>query len=156
MVPTLTYVGGDLLNSPAQTLVNPVNLVGVMGAGLALRFKQAYPEMFIEYREACRTGAIAVGRPWIYRTPRKWIMNFPTKRYWRQRSRIEDIEAGLATFVRTYASEGIRSVAFPALGCGNGGLPWGEVRPLMERYLKDLPIDVFIYILPEETKGRPR
>ena len=145
VVPTLTYVEGDLLTSPAQTLVNTVNLVGVMGKGIALRFKQVYPEMFREYQEACRTGAIAVGRPWIYRTPRKWIMNFPTKRHWRQRSRIEDIEAGLDTFVRTYASEGIHSVAFPALGCGNGELPWDEVRPLMERYLKALPIDVFIY-----------
>ena len=94
----VTYVEGDLLISPAQTLVNTVNLVGVMGKGIALRFKQAYPEMFSAYQIACQTHAIALGRPWIYRTSRKWILNFPTKRHWRrQRSRVEDIELGLQT-----------------------------------------------------------
>lgn len=141
----ITYVDGDLLLSPAQTLVNTVNLVGVMGKGIALRFKQIYPEMFLAYQQACRDGRIAVGRPWLYKTPRKWILNFPTKRHWRMRSKIEDIQAGLRTFVRTYHLQGIRSVAFPALGCGNGELDWAEVRPLMERWLAPLPIPVFIY-----------
>lgn len=151
----LTYVlDGDLLTSPAQTLVNTVNLVGVMGKGLALRFKQVYPEMFRAYQSACESRTIDVGRSWLYRTPRKWILNFPTKRHWRQPSRIEDIEQGLQFFVRTYAELGIYSVAFPALGCGNGELHWDVVRPLMERYLKPLPITVFIYP-PRLTKGAP-
>jgi len=122
-----------------------VNVVGVMGKGLTLKFKQVYPDMFKVYQTACSTGLIRVGRPWIYRTPRKWILNFPTKRHWRQQSTMEDIEAGLKTFVSVYADEGITSVAFPALGCGNGQLDWNRVRPLMERYLKPLPIQVFIY-----------
>jgi len=143
--PVLTYVEDDLFTSPAQTLVNTVNLVGVMGKGIALQFKQVYPEMFRSYQTACNTGAISVGRPWLYKTSRKWILNFPTKRHWRQRSQLADIDLGLQAFVRTYADEGISSIAFPALGCGNGELSWSEVRPLLERHLKPLPIDVFIY-----------
>ncbi len=143
--PMLIYAEGDLLTSPAQTLVNTVNLVGVMGKGLALKFKQVYPDMFTAYQTACSTGLIGVGRPWLYRTQRKWILNFPTKRHWRQRATIDDIEASLRTFVNIYADEGIISVAFPALGCGNGQLDWNQVRPLMERYLKPLPIQVFVY-----------
>lgn len=147
----LVYAEADLLTSPAQTLVNTVNLVGVMGKGLALNFKQVYPEMFKAYQSACETRLIRVGRPWIYRTSRKLILNFPTKSHWRERSRIEDIEAGLRTFVNVYADEGVTSVAFPALGCGNGQLDWNQVRPLMERYLKPLPIPVFIYPPGQET-----
>ncbi len=149
----LTYVEGDMLTSPAQTLVNTVNLVGVMGKGLALRFKQVYPEMFAEYQTACRNGAIGVGRPWLYKTSRKWIMNFPTKRHWRNRSQLADIVAGLENFARTCVDAGIYSVAFPALGCGNGELVWNEVRPVMERYLRHLPIDVFIY--PPQSQREP-
>jgi len=150
----ITYVKGDILTSPAKTLVNTVNLVGVMGKGLALRFKQVYPEMFVAYQTACQSGAIAVGRPWLYKTSRKWIVNFPTKRHWRNRSRLDDIEAGLKTFARTCVDEGIDSIAFPALGCGNGELVWDTVRPLMERYLHSLPIDVFIYP-PKSQNGPP-
>ena len=150
----LTYVEGDLFASPAQTLVNTVNLVGVMGKGIALKFKQIYPEMFASYQKACETHVIAIGRPWLYRTKRKWILNFPTKRHWRNPSRIEDIEKGLQAFVRMYAAEGITSIAFPALGCGNGGLSWTSVKPLMEKYLRALPIDVYIYP-PVSTGTRP-
>jgi O-acetyl-ADP-ribose deacetylase (regulator of RNase III) len=149
----VTDVEGDLLTSPAQTLVNTVNLVGVMGKGLALQLKQVYPEMFVAYQAACKTGVIAVGRPWLYKTSRKWIVNFPTKRHWRNPSRIDDIEKGLQTFARTCVDEGIYSVAFPALGCGNGDLEWKVVRPLMERYLSNLPIDVFIY--PPKPQREP-
>lgn len=141
----LTYVEGDLFKSPAQTLVNTVNTVGVMGKGVALRFKQIYPNIFRAYQEACRTGAIGIGRPWLYRTPHKWILNVPTKRHWRSKSDLSYIEQSLATFARTYSDEGISSIAFPALGCGNGELPWESVRPVMEKYLRLLPIDVFIY-----------
>lgn len=91
----LIYTEGNLLKSPTQTLVNPVNVVGVMGKGLALQFKQRFPGMFSAYRTACLTGLIGVGRLWLCRTKEehgKWILNFPTKRHWRDRSRIEDIE----------------------------------------------------------------
>ncbi len=150
----LTYVEGDLLTSPAHTLVNPVNVVGVMGQGLALHFKQVYPAMFAAYQTACHTGAIAVGRPWLYPTSRKWIVNFPTKRHWRHVSRLDDIEAGLRTLARTGVDAGMDSIAFPALGCGNGALAWHDVRPLMERYLRPLPMDVFIYP-PKPPRSRP-
>ncbi len=143
----LTYVVGDLFRSPAHVLVNTVNTVGVMGKGIAKTFKQIYPEMFEKYRQLCETGALTVGKLWIYKTPNKWILNFPTKTTWRQPSRLEYIEQGLSAFLKAYADRGVTSIAFPALGCGNGELDWeNQVRPLMEQYLKPLPIDIFIYV----------
>lgn len=143
----LTYVIGDLFQSPAHVLVNTVNTVGVMGKGIAKKFKMIYPEMFKEYQQLCEKKQLTVGNLWLYKTPNKWILNFPTKTTWRQPSRLEYIDRGLAAFVRRYAERGITSIAFPALGCGNGELDWEtQVRPLMEKYLRPLPIDVFIYI----------
>ena len=142
----LTYVKGDLLTSAAQTLVNPVNTVGVMGKGLALQFRQRYPDMFRAYQSACRTGTLSVGHLWLYRTPQKWILNFPTKTDWRRPSDLGFIDQGLQDFVRIYADHGITSVAFPALGCGHGELNWSAVRPLMARYLGALPIDLLVYV----------
>jgi len=141
----VTYMEGDLFASPAQTLVNPVNTVGVMGKGLAWQFKQRYPAMFQAYRTACSTHHMAIGQLQLYRTDTKFILNFPTKRHWRQPSTLTNIEAGLQTFVAIYADEGITSIAFPALGCGLGQLNWNQVQPLMEQYLQPLPIPVFIY-----------
>jgi O-acetyl-ADP-ribose deacetylase (regulator of RNase III) len=150
----ITYVEESLFSSPAQTLVNTVNTVGVMGKGLARTFKTIYPEMFADYARRCETGELTIGRLLLYRTPHKWALNFPTKRHWRQPSRLEDIEAGLQTFRDTYAEHGITSIAFPQLGCGNGGLDWEEqVRPLMERYLSQLLLEVYIYINPGATSG---
>ncbi len=143
----LTYVVGDLFQSPAHALVNTVNTVGVMGKGIAKTFKIIYPEMFKRYQHLCETKKLTIGRLWLYKTPNKWILNFPTKTTWREPSRVEYIEKGLKAFVKGYAEQGITSIAFPALGCGNGELNWEKpVRPLMEKYLKSLPIDIFIYV----------
>jgi O-acetyl-ADP-ribose deacetylase (regulator of RNase III) len=150
----ITYIEGSLFISTAQTLVNTVNTAGVMGKGLAKAFKTYYPEMFAEYAKRCAEKQFATGQLLLYRTPHKWVLNFPTKRHWRQPSRLADIKAGLETFVRTYAEQGISSVAFPQLGCGNGGLEWeAQVRPLMEQYLCDLPLDVQVFIAPEQEAG---
>lgn len=143
----LTYVAGSLFASPAQVLVNTVNTVGVMGKGIAKEFKAIYPAMFREYATLCSRGELTVGKLLLYRTPHKWVLNFPTKRHWKQKSRLEDIEAGLRRFGERYEELGIDSIAFPQLGCGNGQLDWeSQVRPMMERYLGDLPIDVYIHV----------
>lgn len=106
----------------------------------------------------CERDMFHVGQLWLYKTERKWILNFPTKKHWRSKSKIEYIELGLKKFVDTYAEKGITSISFPMLGCGNGGLNWEkEVRPLMERYLKNLPIDIYIHLYrkdPFQTEHR--
>ncbi|MFQ5342832.1 MAG: macro domain-containing protein [Anaerolineae bacterium] len=146
----LTYVTISLFESPAQTLVNTVNTVGVMGKGIAAVFKQLYPEMYKQYRRLCQEGELDVGKLYIYRTPNKIVVNFPTKKHWRQRSRVEYIEAGLGKFVTRYEDYGISSVSFPQLGCGHGELDWEtQVQPVMERYLRDLPIPVYIHLYPK-------
>lgn len=147
----ISYVEGNLFESPAQVLVNTVNTVGVMGKGIALEFKRIFPEMFLEYRDLCERGELTIGRLHLFKTPHKWILNFPTKKDWRQPSRVEYIEAGLRTFVRMHAKEGISSIAFPPLGCGNGQLDFKtQVQPLLEKYLRPLPITTFVY--PEKPR----
>lgn len=150
----ITYVEGDLFTSPAQVLVNTVNTVGVMGKGIARQFKSIYPEMFKAYQVRCERGEFDIGQIMLYRTPHKLILNFPTKRHWRSPSQLAFIEAGLRTFQANYSAYGIYSVAFPQLGCGNGELRWEEdVRPLMEAYLGNLPIDVFVHIYSTGTNA---
>ena len=142
----ILYVKGDLFYSPAQVLVNTVNTVGVMGKGVALQFRRLFPEMFEQYRRLCEAGQLDIGMLWLYKTPNKWVLNFPTKRHWRQPAKLEYIEAGLKKFVDSYAQMQIHSIAFPPLGCGNGQLDFeSQVQPLMDRYLRNLPIEVFIY-----------
>lgn len=126
-------------------MVNTVNCVGVMGKGIAKAFKQREPHMFAEYKQICDRRLLEPGKLWLWRGSERWILNFPTKVHWRNPSRIEWIEAGLEKFVGTYEAQGVTDISFPKLGCGNGGLDWDEVRPLMERYLSDLPIPVFIH-----------
>jgi len=143
----LIYLKTNLFESPAQVLVNTVNTVGVMGKGIALEFKKLYPKMFTEYQRLCENGQFNVGQLWIYRTDNKWVLIFPTKKNWRNRSKLAYIEAGLKKFVDTYEERKIKSISFPQLGVGNGGLDWEkEVRPLMEHYLKGLPINVYIHL----------
>ncbi len=142
----LRTTADSLFVSPAQTLVNTVNTVGVMGKGIALEFKKRHPTMFKRYKEFCTDGSLTVGRLQLFKTPNKWVLNFPTKKHWRGPSKVEWIESGLQRFVETYEARGITSVSFPQLGCGNGGLNWREVGPLMARYLKPLPIPVFIHM----------
>lgn len=143
----LTYVQSSLFESPAQTLVNTVNVVGVMGKGVALTFREIFPEMFKEYQRLCESGALQVGNLHLYRSAHKYVLNFPTKKHWRQPSKPEYIEAGLRTFVANYQRWGISSISFPPLGCGNGALDYEtQVRPLMERYLGKLSIPVFVHL----------
>jgi appr-1-p processing domain protein len=147
----LKYVEGDLFCSPAQVLVNTVNTVGVMGKGIALEFKKKYPKMFSQYKEQCDKHRMVIGKLMLWYAPDYWILQFPTKEHWRSPSKLEYIEKGLMTFVRKYANYNISSIAFPKLGCGNGELDWNDVKPLMEKYLKDLPIEVFIYLGKSEV-----
>ncbi|MEX2181908.1 MAG: macro domain-containing protein [Gemmatimonadaceae bacterium] len=141
----ISYVQGNLFESPAQTLVNTVNTVGAMGKGIALQFKRYFPEMFTEYQRFCEAGKLQIGTLHLYQTRHKKILNFPTKQEWRRPSKLEYVERGLDTFVRIWREAGIHSIAFPPLGCGNGELSYDDVRPLMERYLSNLPIPVFLY-----------
>ena len=157
----ITYVNGDLFEAPAKVLVNAVNTVGAMGKEIALEFKRIYPSMFSRYQQFCKSGQLTVGKLYLYKTDHKWVLSFPTKKHWRIPSSLEYIEAGLQKFCDYYASAGITSIAFPALGCGNGELDFDtQVGPLMEKYLVDLPISVFVYLrsshAPPERKDAQR
>jgi len=149
----IQYVEGNIFDSPAQVIVNTVNTVGVMGKGLALSFRQRYPDMFQRYKKVCERRQLTIGKLMLFYEQDHWLLLFPTKENWRNPSKLEYIEKGLLKFVDTYAEKNIVSIAFPRLGCGNGELDWNAVRPLMEKYLKPLPIDVYIYIgmYPEAT-----
>jgi O-acetyl-ADP-ribose deacetylase (regulator of RNase III) len=143
---------GNLLEAPVEALVNTVNTEGIMGKGIALQFRQAYPEMFRTYEKACKAGEVRLGEVHVFDLgglaggPR-WIFNFPTKGDWRARSRLTDIEKGLADLAAKVQQLGIRSIAVPPLGCGNGGLDWGEVRPCIEGALATMP-DVRVLLFP--------
>lgn len=139
------YVTGNIFDAKTQVIVNPVNCRGVMGAGLALAFKEKYPAMFLTYQQQCKNGLLCIGKPLFYHQSKPWILNFPTKDHWRDPSQLAYIEQGLKHFVEQYQQEGITSIAFPKLGAGHGKLAWENVRPLMEQYLSKLPIDVTIY-----------
>ncbi len=142
----LRYVKGSIFESPSKVLVNTVNTVGAMGKGVAKIFKQVYPDMFKEYQTFCQNNEIEIGKLWLYQTENKWILNFPTKKHWRYPSKIEYIEKGLIEFRERYSEWGIDSISFPPLGCGNGGLDFeSQVKPLLEKYLGNLPITILIY-----------
>jgi O-acetyl-ADP-ribose deacetylase (regulator of RNase III) len=156
----LSYVRVSLFESPAQTLVNTVNLVGVMGKGIAREFKSHYPAMFAEYKKLCDSKQLKIGALHLWRGHPQWVLNFPTKTTWKQPSRLEYVEAGLVRFRDTYEQMGVTSISFPPLGCGNGNLSWSDVRPLMEKYLKPIPIPVYIHdrhvgvdFVPEHLEG---
>lgn len=146
----IEHVNGNLLQADAEALVNTVNTVGVMGKGIALQFRQAYPDNFNVYQAACKHGDVQPGHMLVFETgwltnPR-YIINFPTKRHWKGRSRMEDIAAGLRALIAEVRQRGIRSIAVPPLGCGNGGLDWNEVRPQIETAFADVPdVHVLLY-----------
>ncbi|MGO8701674.1 MAG: macro domain-containing protein [Limisphaerales bacterium] len=143
----ITYVIGDLFHSPAKVLVNTVNILGVMGKGIAKDFKTIFPEMFHDYQKLCERKKIDIGKLFLWRGPHKWVLNFPTKKHWRNPSKPEYIETGLKAFVAGYARHSITSIAFPQLGCGHGELNWEtQVQPLMEKHLGKLPIEIFIHL----------
>lgn len=144
------YVTGNLLSAPDEALVNTVNTVGIMGKGIALQFKDTYPDNFRKYQQACKDGSIAPGKLLVTKeatlsTGVKWIINFPTKKDWRHRSKYEYIEEGLKDLVRIIDQYQIKSIAIPPLGCGNGGLDWLRVKAIMEKYLCNLDTDIHIY-----------
>jgi O-acetyl-ADP-ribose deacetylase (regulator of RNase III) len=150
---------GNLLEADVEALVNTVNTVGVMGKGIALQFKRAFPEMEADYRRACQSGELKPGRMHVYVQRRedmlsspRTIINFPTKRHWRHPSRLSDIAEGLQDLARVIRERGIRSIAVPPLGCGNGGLDWAIVLPMIKESLGNLEdVRVLVY----EPNGAP-
>ncbi|MBI1204387.1 MAG: hypothetical protein GC182_17950 [Rhodopseudomonas sp.] len=143
----LTYLYTSLFDSPAQTLVNTVNTVGVMGKGIAKTFREKYPAMYREYRALCDREQLRVGNLHLWKGDDRWVLNFPTKTTWRLPSDITYIEKGLDTFVRNYEAMGIVSASFPPLGCGNGNLNWADVRPIMEKHLSRVNIPIYVHNL---------
>lgn len=147
---------GNILKADAEAIVNTVNCVGVMGRGIALQFKKAFPKNFKAYADACKNDEVQPGKMFVFDTgvftnPR-YIVNFPTKRHWKGKSRMEDIESGLSALADEVRERGIKSIAIPPLGSGLGGLEWGEVRRRIEIALRDVPnLEVLIY----EPNGAP-
>jgi O-acetyl-ADP-ribose deacetylase (regulator of RNase III) len=147
---------GDLLKQDAEALVNAVNCVGVMGRGIALQFRKAFQENFKVYEDACKRGEVRPGSMLVFHTHRlknpSYVINFPTKRHWRDKSRITDIESGLEALVAEVKRLGIGTIAIPPLGCGLGGLEWPDVGPLIEKAFSSLPeVHVWLY----EPEGMP-
>jgi O-acetyl-ADP-ribose deacetylase (regulator of RNase III) len=152
----IRYTKGNLLNAKTDALVNTVNTVGVMGKGIALQFKNAFPHNYKVYKKACAEGALDVGKLLFVKEETlersSWIINFPTKKHWKGNSKYEYIELGLAELVRTIGGYPIRSIALPPLGCGNGGLDWTIVRPMIEKFLASLSIDIIVFEPNEAIK----
>lgn len=148
---------GNLLTAPAEALVNTVNTEGVMGKGIALQFKQAFPDMYKSYQSACKNSEIKLGKVHVYDLgglvggPR-WIINFPTKGHWRSKSKLDSIQTGLEDLIRIVGELNIRSIAIPPLGCGLGGLNWNDVQPAIEDAFATIP-DVEVLLYP--PKGAP-
>jgi len=148
---------GNLLEAQAEALVNTVNTVGVMGRGIALQFQRAFPANYAAYKKACDMKSVVPGQMFIFEEnllggPR-WIVNFPTKRHWKGKSRVEDIASGLGDLAVQVERLGIQSIAIPPLGCGLGGLDWNEVKPLIEKAFGRLPqVKVFLF----EPAGTPK
>ena len=141
----IRFFDGTVFNTNACAIVNTINTVGVMGAGIALEFSLRYPEMYEDYLNKCEGKLLTVGKVDYYKDKSDiTIVNFPTKIHFRYPSQLKWIEEGLKNFSKTYHSQGIRSIAFPKLGAGHGGLDWSLVKPLMEEYLGDLDMDVII------------
>ncbi len=136
---------GNIFSSRCQTIVNTVNCVGIMGAGIALECRLRYPLMFDQYAKLCADAKLDIGQLWIYRAPERWVLNFPTKKHWRYPSKVEYLHLGLQKFMQTYEARGISSVAFPLLGAHNGGLSPDTSRTLMLDYLGQCSIPVEIY-----------
>lgn len=151
----ITYTHGNLLEARADALVNTVNEVGVMGKGIALMFREAFPENAKSYEEAAKRGEVHVGRVLVTENKAlfgpRYIIHFPTKKHWRHPSKLEWVREGLADLVRTLREKGIRSVALPPLGCGNGGLEWAQVRREIEAALADAP-DVEAIVFEPTTR----
>lgn len=146
---------GDILRADAEAIVNTVNCVGIMGRGLALQYRKAFPENYEEYRKSCDKGELKPGMMLVHELHQlmnpRYIVNFPTKRHWKGQSRIEDIKSGLHALVDEVRKLGIRSIAIPPLGCGLGGLDWKVVRPMIEKAFLELPETKVYLFEPAET-----
>ncbi|MFI9639408.1 macro domain-containing protein [Micromonospora sp. NPDC051925] len=149
---------GDLLTADAEALVNAVNTVGVMGKGIALQFKHAHPANYAAYRAACAANDVQLGRMFVFDSGRpgrhRFVINFPTKGHWRAGSKLSDIQSGLADLAQVIRERQIRSVALPALGCGNGGLSWSVVQPMIAQAFAELP-DMRVLVFPPEGIPSP-
>src|SRR6266496_1173852 len=154
----IEFAVGNVLDADVEALVNTVNTEGVMGKGVALQFRRAFPENYEAYAAACRRKEVQLGRMFVCETHLLdgpgLIINFPTKRHWRSKSRLVDIETGLIDLRRVLEERSVRSVALPALGCGLGGLRWEDVEPRIEAALGDLPIRVLLF--PPQAAPAPR
>lgn len=147
----ISFMKGDMICSDAEAIVNTVNCVGVMGKGLALQVKKAYPDNFIAYKKACDDGKIVIGEMFVFDNstlfPPRYIVNFPTKKHWKAPSKLEYINAGLRSLTDVICQLGINSIAIPPLGCGNGNLSWSDVLPVIETGLSHLKdVDIFVYV----------
>lgn len=155
------FTEGNLLDSKAEVLVNTVNTVGVMGKGIALMFKEKFPQNFMQYAEACKKEEVRVGELFVTQPAKifgpKWIVNFPTKKHWRNPSKIEWIESGLQELRQFMVQHQIRSIAIPPLGAGHGGLPWNDVRNAIIRALGDLEnVHIFLYQPTDKYQNSPK
>jgi O-acetyl-ADP-ribose deacetylase (regulator of RNase III) len=142
----IIYRKGDIFNSNAQVITNPVNCVGVMGKGLALEFKNRFPDMFSDYQKKCAEKEVRVDQPYLWENGKVQILNFATKKHWKDNSNLQDIKNGLLYLAKNYDEMGISSIALPPLGCGLGGLKWNDVKALIEETLGPIhDLDVFVY-----------
>ncbi len=152
----LQLIKGDILKADAEALVNTVNCVGVMGRGIALQFRKAFPENFKAYKSACDKKQLHPGIMFVYDLNRfqnpRYVVNFPTKRHWKGKSKIEDIKSGLEALVQEVSKRNIRSIAIPPLGCGLGGLHWPQVKQIIEKVFNALP---GVHVLLYEPAGAP-
>ena len=142
----MQVIKGNIFRTKCQTIVNTINCVGVMGAGLALEFRLRYPKMYKKYVQLCKNQQIKIGLLWLYKhSNKRWVLNFPTKEHWKFSSRSEYLKAGLQKFLATYKEKKILSVAFPLLGANQGGLSESLSLEIMRSYLRDCDIPVEIY-----------
>lgn len=142
----LKAANGNMFNYDTEARVNTVNCVGVMGAGIALAFKNRYPAMFVEYQKACRAKQVLPGTLHVWHSPQgECVINFPTKRHWKESSRYEDITAGLLALRNYLLVNDVKSIALPALGCGHGGLDWAKVSQMISEHLGDLATEVYVF-----------
>lgn len=157
----IRYTQGNLLEAPAEALVNTVNEMGVMGKGIALMFRDTFPDNAREYEDAAKAHEVKVGRVVATRNPAllgpRWIIHFPTKKHWRNPSKLEWIRDGLKDLVRVVREHGIRSIALPPLGCGNGGLEWSQVRQVIESAAAEMPeVDVLVFAPTDAYMNAPK
>jgi O-acetyl-ADP-ribose deacetylase (regulator of RNase III) len=157
----IRYTQGNLLEASTEALVNTVNEIGVMGKGIALMFRESFPENTRKYLTACKAKQVQVGQMFVVKdrdlTGARWIVNFPTKKHWRNPSKFDWIRTGLRDLARVIQETGIRSIAVPPLGCGNGGLEWAQVRREIEIVLGELEdVDVIVYEPTSEYQNAPK